>query len=487
VKIIIIIFISVVLSTRAFGLEEFDPSVFKVKVLNTPETIKILNSGLASFEERLQMIERAEKTIDVEYYVYKADTAGKIFTQALIAKAKKGIRVRLMVDYFLVKNEITPFFGFELSSIGIEVKYFNPTSIFNLTSGQYRNHRKVLIIDGQEALTGGRNIADEYFDLSSKFNFLDRDIVVKGPIVKAIQATYDAIWNSSVTKKIARDKKPKESQFNTDIDSELDRFEEALRAWEKLEKNAQDFISSENDDTDFVARVREKGKKLLQLEYQGECLDMTFNSEYPLINYLNRTERIINVDLYQRIKNSKKTVMFDSPYFIEERESAKALQTALNNGVDIKILTNGLYSTDAIYVFDVFDSIISKWLRRGVDPYVFSGKRPHNYDVLNNKIANSRFGVHAKSFIFDDRDVVIGTFNFDPRSSNYNTEMMVSCDNNPQLATIIKEDIEMRMKASMHIDSQKAIANTRFYRVSFFKALAFLLLKLPSNFFEYLL
>lgn len=485
-KILAILFFTS-MNLTAFGAVGFDSTSFKSEMTGTTHKIKLLNSGLASLEERLEMIERAQKTIDVEYFIYNADISGKIFTQALIEQAQKGVKVRLLLDYFLIKKHITPFHADELQKLGIEVKYFNPTAVLNLIKGQYRNHRKVLIIDGKEAITGGRNIGDEYFDLSTKFNFLDRDLLVEGPIIGSMQETYEAVWNSEAAKKVAKPKLPKEPNYYNDNDIEVRQYEQELEKWKETEKSAQEFVSLKSVNDQLVDSIRAKGKELLQLEYQGECQDMSFNSEYPITNKSNRAERIIKLDLYDRIKNAKESILFDSPYFIEEKESAEALQTALSNKVNVKLLTNGLYSTDAVYVFDVFDTIIPKWLKRGVDPYAFRGDRPENYSVLNDDIGKARFGVHAKSFVFDNKDVVIGTFNFDPRSSNYNTEMVVSCDNNPELAHVVSMDIESRIKGSIHLDSEQAIKESRFARVGFFKKIEYLLLKIPANWFNYLL
>lgn len=465
----------------------FNSSDFKAEIQGTSQKIKIFNQGLASFEERLQMIESAKKTIDVEYFIYNADTSGQIFTQALINKARSGVKVRLLLDYLMIKKQITPFHSFELEKNGIEVKYFNPTALLNLVKGQYRNHRKVLIIDGKVAITGGRNIGDEYFDLSTEFNFLDRDIEVEGPLVDSMQSTFESVWNSQAAKKVARANFPKESNFNTETDSELDRYNEAVKKWKEEESEAKKFLMAENLDASIVDKIRAKGKEELSHEYQGECSDMSFNSEYPLTDKSNREDRIIKLDLYSRIKNAKESILFDSPYFIDDKASSEALKIALKNNVKIKLLTNSLYSTDAVYVFDVFDSIISKWLQLGIDPYVFNGDIPESYDSLNNDIARARFGVHAKSFVFDNKDIVIGTYNFDPRSSNYNTEMVVACDNNTELAQLITNNIETRIKGSTHLNSVKAINESRFSRVSFFKKIEYFLLKIPSNMLSYLL
>lgn len=469
-------------STQA---SEQDP--FKVNVKSAHQ-IKLLNHGLASFEERLQMLERAQKTIDVEYFIYNLDKSGRLFTQALIKKAKEGVRVRVLLDYAMIKSTFSPFFAHEMKTYGIEVKYFNPSATLNQFSGTYRNHRKVLIVDGAEAITGGRNIGDEYFDLREDFNFLDRDISVKGEIVKAMQATYDEVWNAEPTQFVARDRMPQVTdalyrQQKGGVDTF--RFQTDLKNWKKKIEKARDFLTSNEEK--LLDEVRAKGQAELDKEYSGTCESMSYNSEYPIIGKKNRSERIIKHDINQRIASAKEDILFDSPYFIVNDESKTALETALANKVNVTLLTNSLNSTDAIYVYDVFDSIIKGWIKKGLNSYIYKGTLPENYEVINDGISKARFGVHAKTFVFDKKDVVIGTYNFDPRSANLNTEMTISCENNPELARVVSEDIEGRMKNSLHLDSAKTVDEVEFYNVGFFKRITYYLLKGPSNLFDYLL
>ncbi len=477
------------LSLAAFGSQALaqviDP--FKMRIQKTHQ-IKLLNHGLASLEERLQMIERAEKSIDVEYFIYNLDKSGRIFTQALIDKAHSGVKVRMLLDYAMIKSQFSPFYAHQMAEAGIEVKYFNPTATLNLFRGTYRNHRKVLLIDGVEAITGGRNIGDEYFDLREDFNFLDRDIEVKGEIVTSIQDTFNKVWDAEVSKIVVRDHKPEESDgiYRRD-QGEYDsfRYRQDLKNWNEKVNKAKEF--SMVSDALLVNDIRVKGKAELSEEYQGTCENMSFNSEYPIIGQKNRSERIIKHDIAERIKNAKESVLFDSPYFIVNDESKTALETALRNKVKVTLLTNSLNSTDAVYVYDVFDSTIKGWLEKGMESYIYKGSLPENYPTIDDLVAHSRFGVHAKSFVFDKKDVVIGTFNFDPRSANLNTEMTISCDNNPELARIVTEDIEGRIKNSIELDSNKTVDDVLFYNVGFLKKIEYFLLKVPANIFDYLL
>lgn len=457
-------------------------------VEQNPHQIVLLNHGLASLEERLQMIERAQHSIDVEYFIYNLDKSGRIFTQALIKKAREGVKVRMLLDYFMIKKEFSPFYAFEIEKYGIEVKYYNPTSTLNIFSVQYRNHRKALIIDGKEAITGGRNIADEYFDLREDYNFLDRDLEVKGEVVQSIQETFNQVWNSNLSKKVDRERKPDRSDRTYDQDQGIMddmRFEDDLKKWNQKVEKAQNFLTIE--DKGFTESIRAKGKEKLALEYHGTCENVSFNSEYPIVGSKNRDQRIIKHDIADRISSAEESILFDSPYFIVDDEAKNALTTALDNKIDVKLLTNSLNSTDAVYVYGAFDSIIKEWISKGLHPYIYKGSIPENYATFTDQISHARYGVHSKSFVFDNRDVVIGTYNFDPRSANLNTEMTVSCDNNPELAKIVSDDIENRMKNSILLDSNAAVDKAKFYNVGFFKGLEYLALKIPSLIFESLL
>ena len=449
----------------------------------------LLNHSLASLEQRLQMIERAKKSIDVEYFIYRTDNSSKIFTQALVKKARQGVKIKVLLDYFMVKSEFSTFYAHELQKSGVEVKYFNTTATLNLFSGQYRNHRKVLIVDGIEAITGGRNIGDEYFDLSAEYNFLDRDIYLQGEIITPIKKTFDETFADQLSEYMSRPEIPKitESRYSKRDEVNTFGFDIDLRNWNDQVIEAIKFIENPMDKT-LEAQIRKIGKSELLREYRGICNEITFHSEYPNIGKINRrTNRVVKYDIFDRINNSKKSIMIDSPYFIVNDELGSTLINALNRNVDVKLLTNSLNSTDATYVYAVFDRIIPKWLSRGLDSYIFKGARPESYEVLKDQTKEARFGIHAKTLIFDHKDVMIGTYNIDPRSANFNSEMIVTCENNAEFADAVQKDIDTRLEASIHLNSKAAIDEAQFYQTSFGKRIYYYLIKGPVRFFEYLL
>lgn len=325
--------------------------------------------------------------------------------------------------------------------------------------------------------------------MKDDFNFLDRDLKVTGPIVASIQETFNQIWESKYSKKIIRENKPNPNNFiyhqGNHGDFDQFRYDYDLRRWNKSSTEASSFINTKqefiNDD------IRIQAKTLLEKEYRGTCDNISYRSEYPIVGKKNRNQRIIIHDISNRIANANESVLFDSPYFIDNDESKLALETALAKNTKVTLLTNSLNSTDAIYVYAVFDNIIKNWISKGLETYIFKGELPNSYLGGQEHISKRRFGIHAKSFVFDNKDVVIGTFNFDPRSATYNTEMTISCENNPELANEVANDIRERISFSFHLDSSKSVDDYEFYNVGFFKRLKYYFLILPSNALDYLL
>lgn len=473
------------LAIFAFNNEASEINPFKVS-LQASHQITLLNYGLGSLEERLQMIEKSKKTIDVEYYIFNTDTSGRIISQALIKKAHEGVKVRMLLDYFPARTKFSPFYAHEMERNGIEVKYFNVTSSINLFKGQYRDHRKVLVIDGEEAITGGRNIADEYFDLREDFNFLDQDTLIRGQIVSYIQDTFDVFWNSENSIKLKREERPQISDaiYNTDGSVDEFRYRNDLKIYNQKIAKAVEFLSVPSDQ---LEEIRAKGKAELDGEYNGVCENVSFNSEYPIIGKKNRPERIIKHDIEHRISYAKESVLIDSPYFVLNDESEASLENASNKNVKVTLLTNSLNSTDAFYVYSAFDTMIKYWINKGIETYIYKGFVPENYPTMNDKISHARFGLHAKSFVIDNKDSVIGSFNFDPHSANFNAEMTIACNNNPELARVVREKIEGKFKGSIFLDSKKTLREAKFYSTNFLKLLKYYVVKLPSNIFSYLL
>ena len=488
------IFAFSLLSFNALNIVKADTENQYSVTSNKKHDVTILNNGLAALEIRLEMIERAKKTIDVEYFIYHTDVSSKLITQALVKKAREGVRVRMLLDNFLVVGDFNPFYTHELEKAGIEIKYFNKAGPLNIRYGNYRNHRKLLSVDGVEAITGGRNIGDEYFDLSNEYNFLDRDMYLKGEVVKSIENTFDKFFAADISTRHDRAERPNRLSYydlpaagnGTMAANPTYLYKIDLKKWEAKVKLAEDFISIPVQDG---VLIRENGKKHLDLEKGGQCKKVSFFSEYPIIGQGNRLHnRVLKHELLKRITTAQKSILLESPYFIVNKELGDALNVALTkeNKEDVRLLTNSLNSTDASYVYAIFDSTIQEWIDKGLEPFIFKAERPESYSIIKSKSGEARFGVHAKTFVFDDKNIVIGTYNLDPRSADFNSEMVVACDGNQDLAKIVSDNIEERIQDSFHLNSAEDVKTLEFYQTNFKKRIFYYLEKFPANSFSYL-
>src|SRR5215203_906130 len=173
-----------------------------------PHTITHIDHGAASFQRRLELIASARKSIALEFFIYDVDDASRLLTQALIRKARDGVQVRILVDFSAPVFKLKPAYARLLGAAGVRVRYYNTSATYRLVSIQHRSHRKLLIIDEATVLTGGRNIANDYFDLSDHYNFLDSDLEVTGPIVKMVLQSFDVYWNSRLASDPTLDSEP---------------------------------------------------------------------------------------------------------------------------------------------------------------------------------------------------------------------------------------------------------------------------------------
>jgi putative cardiolipin synthase len=488
-KLIILIFMALfAFSPKAKDLNTKDEN-YNVTLKSDHELI-ILHDGYNALTERLDSIARAKKTIDLETFIWNQDKSGKIMAQALIEKAKQGVKIRLLIDTFVGAAGIDYFIAHELRSYGIEVKYYNPSPIATVVEAQWRNHKKSMTIDNVESIIGGRNIGDEYFDLSETYNFVDRDLLVRGEIVKHITHSFEGIWNSKESVKVERPAKPKLNSMAYRRGSRSRRivkFSRDLKTWNENVANAKSFLSEKNLEPNLIEKIYNVSMLHNPMQLRSTCSNVTFTSDRPYSSKTGKTARVLKKEVDKRILATKKRLLIESPYFILNDKTKNVLDEATNNGVDITLLTNYLYSTDAIYVAAAFNNIIKTWLNKGMEIFLYKGDTQTDYATISESVGNSRWGTHAKSIVFDHDSMMIGSYNFDPRSYNFSAELALFCDDNVEFAKDLEDDMVQRQKDSFYMDSEDTIDETRFNRIGAVKRIAYYVLKIPSTIFSFLL
>ncbi|MCW3072468.1 MAG: ymdC [Bacteroidetes bacterium] len=392
--------------------------------------VYVLEDGDGSMVSRAWLCENAEKSIDIQYFIFSADNVGLIAADYIVRAADRGVKVRILVDDVMVEADDKKLLTLD-SHENISIKIYNPSAnvgknIFekvnsmktNFAGFNQRMHNKTFTVDGKVVITGGRNIADEYFDYDHEYNFRDRDVLLIGGVAKDVQQSFDEFWNSPISVDVKRLVDTAGFNFNDP------------HKFDQLHQYAC-------DSSNFWPQVREKIKNVplafdaISSSGRLEWVDsVVFVSDRPGKNDGSKglsgggitTDALISL-----VKNAKRSVMIQSPYLITTDLGKKLFADAVKRGVEVKIMTNSLASTDNLEAFSGYQRDRLLLLLTGARIFEFRPDAAIRYKImtaaLQRKINYTPvFGLHAKSMVIDGKITVIGTFNLDPRSANLNTE-----------------------------------------------------------------
>lgn len=421
------------------NLSDMIPYPFYAKQTGNQNEVMSIIDGMAAFQLRLDMIRRAKNHIEVEYFIYNDDLAGKILTRELVAAAERGVKVRILVDKSKPIFRFHEYYAKELAKYGVEVRYYNKAPLFAISTVQFRNHRKLLTVDDSEGMTGGRNIGDDYFDLSHEFNFNDTDIYVRGPIVKVMRESFDKYFDHKISE---RPKFPRISKRSSP---------KKIKKYNKLSEEAALFLQESEEEVKAREELSTTGKKILDKVKTYSCPELTYVSDGPGATFRQRLNpkfdekfKFVRKTLFDKLTQVDKSILISSPYLITNKHSDKLLKSLLKKNVEISVYTNSLASTDAVYVaanlyFDAF-----RWVKKGINIYLHDGLFIEVNPELDEKIKNARWGTHSKVQVYESTDsseAMIGTYNIDNRSNFYNSEMVIFCKGNDEFTKLVKDQI----------------------------------------------
>jgi putative cardiolipin synthase len=383
-----------------------------------PHTLTHFDQGAASFNRRLELIASAKQSIALEFFIYDVDEASRLLTQALITKAREGVQVRILVDFSAPVFELKPAYARLLGEAGVKVRYYNTSAIYRLVSTQHRSHRKLLIIDGETVMTGGRNVGNDYFDLSERYNFLDSDLEVSGPIVRTVQQSFDVYWNSRLASEPEPDTTPS--------------------------PEAEKFVRRHDGDAALIEKLRVVGESYRLSHKAHECRDLRFVTDYP--NHGEASRNVFNA-IVEELGRAKQEAVVESPYFVIKSGGYAVLEDLHKRGVQVRVLTNSLASTDADYAVAALYPWLGSLANTGLTLSAYGGKPlpAQSTDLSGGK---PRWGVHSKRGVIDGDTTLLGTYNIDPRSANLNSELMFVCRGQKELAAEVLASIAAREAVS---------------------------------------
>ncbi|MEM9254327.1 MAG: phospholipase D family protein [Pseudomonadota bacterium] len=372
----------------------------------------IVRYGNNAFNLRLSMIDLAEETIDLQVYIWTRDDTGIIMAERILQAARRGVRVRLLVDDLGFGGEDMGLSTFN-SHPNIEIRVFNPFAnrnnrvldfVFDLGRVNHRMHNKTLIADNSVALVGGRNIGDIYFGVGADTNFRDLDIFAVGPIVRDISSMFDHFWRSehAVPVEALLPEPPSDEDIGQNVTSLY----------------AQ--ISQSDYPYDLESDVSEY-KKLLQT--RGDALIWAPGAiiwDDP-DNLSQAADRGGEVATRFRNKLSKidQSLVIESAYFVVGDGGVDKVKELSEKGVEVRVLTNSLLSNDVLAAHAGHANYRQGLVEAGAEIYEF---RADSTAIRKTWVGDSKAGLHTKAMAFDGRSLFIGSFNLDPRSANINTE-----------------------------------------------------------------
>lgn len=380
-----------------------------------------ITSGREAFLSIVALTRLAEKTLDLQYYIWRADTTGRIVLSEIVEAAERGVRVRLLLDDMDLEWEDR-----ELERLSahpnIEVRLFNPFAgretglmdiLFDFKRITHRMHNKAYIADNSIAIVGGRNIGDRYFSANEEANYRDLDLYAAGPIVRDISASFDDFWNSDWSIDVGRIDGDRVGGAEK-AQASYGQVREALKRVADAHAGG---VYGRDDAPKPPRRVVEEALDRLVWTGQAALLADRANKPETAVSALVR-------ELRAKLGGTvQKQLLIETAYLIPGDRGVDALCQFVGNGVEVHVLTNSFASNDVVTAFSGYRKFREPLVRCGVDLYEMrtdAGFVRKDWRWLN---ASSTAYLHTKAAVLDGQDVIVGSFNMDPRSIDLNTEI----------------------------------------------------------------
>ncbi|HEY4369433.1 MAG TPA: phospholipase D family protein [Steroidobacteraceae bacterium] len=383
----------------------------------------LVGLGIDAFAFRALSARAAERSLDLQYYIWHGDATGRYLANELLSAADRGVRVRVLLDDLDARSRDDVLMALAQHS-NIEIRLFNPFATspgFLRTMGEmfsrgatinHRMHNKAWIADGRIALVGGRNIGDEYFAASSGMNFIDLDVLLAGPVVAQTEQVFDRYWNSGIAVPIEHLKRT--DGGNLGLAEARSMLAEAV---------------DEERGSDYAQRLRES-PELAGLINRESAL--TWSAELHIVADDPRKAQpqysgVIDPGVLQSLVGAFGTAQSElwliSPYFVPGEEGTAALTKLAGSGVNVRVITNSLAGSDVAAVHSGYARYRKALLKGGVRLYELKPSPGGNDSDAKMRLGSSHAGLHTKAVVVDRKRIFVGSFNLDPRSATLNCEM----------------------------------------------------------------
>jgi putative cardiolipin synthase len=419
----------------------------------------VLDTGEEALIARAWLADHAERTIEVQYFIWSTDNIGILAAEALLRAAERGVKVRVIVDDLLMDAPAESLLALARHP-NIDIRVYNPTNsvgvslyermrnVFTDFRGfNQRMHDKTFVVDGKVAVTGGRNMAAEYYDYHHEYNFRDRDALVVGAAVQLVRANFERFWSSPLSR-------PVESLYDESGHVDDGSVAKTGAAYRDLHAYAN---SPDNFAPEIHKAIEAAPSAFERMAQQTAWGHIDFIGDRPGKNDGTSLSGggLATRALAELVAQAKTRIVIQSPYLVLSPEALELFKKTSARGVQIRINTNSLASTDNPQAFAGYRNQRDALLKLGLQIFEY---RPDAVSALERRqqelvhalpaAANPvpKFGLHAKTMVIDSSTVFIGTFNLDPRSANLNTETGVVI-HSEAVARSVEQAIEVDMQS----------------------------------------
>ncbi len=383
---------------------------------------RLLPEAAFAFDARVALIRNAERSVDMQYYLIRNDDVGLLLLKELRDAALRGVRVRLLVDDLYMGGDEEVFSALATFS-NVEVRLFNPlpsrakslpvrlaSSLFDLLRINHRMHNKLLVADNTLAITGGRNIGNEYFMRNADANFIDVDLLSSGPVVQEMSGSFDAFWNSQQVRPIQ------------ELVPNAGPAADAQARFASLVRVAT---------ADVALRPRDMfdrppvGEQVAIGNLQLHWAPARFYADPPDKLHLDHEAAFrgsVSEGALEEIAASRQEVKILSPYFIPGAQGMAVLEKFVAQGGRAVVVTNSLGSTDEPLAYAGYERYRAEMLNAGISVYEISPEgtaKSKRFGDFGKSISR----LHAKVATMDNVRIFIGSMNLDHRSAAINTEI----------------------------------------------------------------
>jgi len=467
----------VLLNVPARAEDGMDLAANQIKSHPGQTGVYVLDSGEEALLARAWLADHAQQSIEVQYFIWSTDNIGILAAEALLRAAERGVKVRIIVDDLMIDAPDESLLALALHP-NIDIRIYNPQTsvgvplqkrVLNAATDfrgiNQRMHDKTFIVDGRIAITGGRNMADEYFDYNHEYNFRDRDALVLGRVVQDMRASFERFWSSELCA-------PVETlydgiglfQKNVKVEDE-----QVARIYRELHDYAG---KPENFAPEVRAAIADVPGSFARLTRQMVWGQVEFISDTPGKNdnrFRLGGSGMTTAALAKLVDGAQQSITLQSPYLVLSDEAVELFRKAIARGVLVRINTNSLASSDNLQASSGYRNQRDALLKMGMNIYEYRPDPAIRSKLLksaiSDKIAPPIFALHAKTMVVDSTITFIGTFNLDPRSENLNTEVGVIV-RDATLARQVETAIETDMLPE---NSWNAASDAPDRHVSFFK------------------